>query len=163
QLRAEAEEEPPAILLTVSDANGRPVRTLTGPVTQGFHRVSWNLRDPAPALPRPRPPGADQDLFFEEPSGPLLPPGTYQVSLANRRAAGVPALAGPRDFPATPASPATRDPGDLKALYDFREKVARLQRAVAGALDAANALNGRLQQIKQALDQTPRVESKWKD
>ena len=33
QLRAEAEEEPPVIQLTVTDSSGRPVRTLTGPVT----------------------------------------------------------------------------------------------------------------------------------
>src|SRR5439155_3907046 len=56
QLRLEAEEEAPAIVLTISDANGQVVRTLTGPVTQGVHRVAWNLRQPAPALPRPRPP-----------------------------------------------------------------------------------------------------------
>lgn len=27
---------------------------LTEPATKGFHRMSWNLRDPAPMLARPR-------------------------------------------------------------------------------------------------------------
>src|SRR5262249_23271319 len=54
QLRLEEEEEPPAILVTVTNFSGEVIRTLTGPVTQGFHRVSWNLRDPAASLPRPR-------------------------------------------------------------------------------------------------------------
>src|SRR5205085_10942987 len=71
QLRAEAEEEAPAVLLTVTDAGGTPVRTLTGPVAAGFHRLSWNLREPAASLPRVRPREADDDLFTEEPSGPL--------------------------------------------------------------------------------------------
>ncbi len=35
QLRAEAEEEEPTILLTVADADGKSVRTVTGPVTAG--------------------------------------------------------------------------------------------------------------------------------
>src|SRR5207247_3279071 len=43
QLRAEAEEEPPTILFTIADASGTPLRTITGPVTQGFQRVSWDL------------------------------------------------------------------------------------------------------------------------
>ena len=51
QLRAEAEEEPPAILVTISDADGQMVRTLTGPVAQGIHRVSWDLRVPSAVLP----------------------------------------------------------------------------------------------------------------
>jgi len=163
QLRAEAEEEPPTMLLTISDASGKPIRILTGPVTQGFHRVSWNLRDPAAALPKPRPPGADQDLFFEEPSGPLVAPGTYRVALAKRVAGVETPLGQPREFTAVVASPVSREPADLKALYEFREKVARLSRAVTGAVDAANALNGRLEQIKQALDQTPAAENKWRD
>ncbi len=145
------------------DASGRPVRTLGGPVTQGFHRVNWNLRDPAAALPRPRPPGAEQDLFFEEPSGPLLVPGVYRVALAKRVAGVVTPLAGPQEFSVVVASSSARDPADLKALYEFRQKMARLQRALSGTVEAANALSGRLEQIKQALDQTPEAESKWKD
>jgi hypothetical protein len=38
-----------------------------------------------------------------------------------------------------------------------------LERAVSGALEAANGLNVRLEQIKRALDQTPTAESRWKD
>src|SRR5206468_1872625 len=50
ELRAEAEEEEPAILLTIMDADGKPIRTLTGPVTAGFQRVAWDLREAAPLL-----------------------------------------------------------------------------------------------------------------
>src|SRR5262249_5066188 len=85
ELRAEAEEEPPVILLTISDAEGRVVRTITGPIKAGLQRVSWDLRHPAPSLPRPRPAELeDLDVFIEPPGGPLVMPGTYRVALAKR-------------------------------------------------------------------------------
>ncbi|NOT07906.1 MAG: glycosyl hydrolase, partial [Gemmatimonadales bacterium] len=43
-LRAEENEEPPAVVLTVSDEQGNVVRRLTGPVGAGFQRVVWDLR-----------------------------------------------------------------------------------------------------------------------
>ena len=52
-LSAEEEEEAPAIIFTITDSSGRVVRRLTGPVTAGMQRVSWDLRYPAPSLPPP--------------------------------------------------------------------------------------------------------------
>ena len=49
-LRAEDREEPPAVVLTVTDDAGNVVRRLTGPAGAGFHRVAWDLRYP-PADP----------------------------------------------------------------------------------------------------------------
>jgi photosystem II stability/assembly factor-like uncharacterized protein len=163
QLRAEAEEEAPAILLTIGDASGTPIRTITGPVTHGFNRVAWNLREPAPSLPRPRPPDLDEDLFFEEASGPLVMPGTYRVTLAKRVDGVTTPLAGPVDFQVTVEGHADMPASDLKALFEFQQKVARLQRAVSGALEAANTLNDRLAQAKRAVDYTPGVGPKWRD
>src|SRR5262249_5401861 len=162
QLRTEADEEAPAIVLTITDTSGQVVRTLTGPVTQGFHRVSWNLRQPAPALPKPRPPEAADDLFFEEPSGPLVMPGVYRVSLAKRVEGVVTPLGSPQEFRVVGEGADQMDVADRKALFEFQHKVARLDRAVSGALDAANELNNRLAQLQRAADSTPGVESKWK-
>ena len=50
-LKVEDQEEPPAIILTVSDQEGRVVRRLTGPTTAGVQRVTWNLRYPTPNPP----------------------------------------------------------------------------------------------------------------
>jgi photosystem II stability/assembly factor-like uncharacterized protein len=163
QLRAEEEEEAPIILATVAGASGKVVRTLTGPVAAGFHRVSWNLRAPAPSLPRPRRPEEDEDLFAEEPSGPLVMPGTYQVSLARRVGGVVTPLPGVQGFTVAVEGGSSLNASDRKALFEFQEKVTRLQRAVSGALEAANALTARLEQIKRALDQTPGADGTWKD
>ena len=163
QLRAEADEEAPAILLTVADATGTVVRTLTGPVKQGFHRVTWNLREPAAALPRPRLPETDDDLFFEEPAGPLVMPGLYKVQLAKRVDGVVTPLGRPQEFAVVVDGMEALAPADSKALFDFQQKVTRLQRAVSGSLEAANALSQRIEQIKRALDHTPGAEEKWKE
>jgi photosystem II stability/assembly factor-like uncharacterized protein len=163
ELRAEEEEEAPTVLLTIADETGHVVRTLTGSVEKGIHRVSWDLREPSASLPRPRRPGRDADLFFPEPVGPLVMPGLYRVSLAKRVAGVVTPLLEPQEFTVVVDGAAAADPADLKALNEFQQKVARLQRAVAGTLEASKALEERLGQIKRALDHTPSVPAKWKD
>src|SRR5262249_45175829 len=50
QLRAEADEEEPTILLTIADTAGTPVRVLTAPPAAGLHRITWDLRLPAGSL-----------------------------------------------------------------------------------------------------------------
>jgi photosystem II stability/assembly factor-like uncharacterized protein len=162
QLRAEAEEEALAILFTIADGTGARVRTLMGPVKKGIHRVSWDLRDPAAVLPRPRPPESDDDLFFEEPSGPLVMPGTYHVTMAKRVNGVVTPMAGPIEFSVMVDGEAAIPPSDLQVLREFQMKVQRLRRAVSGTLEAANSLSDRLEKIKKALDQTPGIDPKWK-
>ncbi|NND44210.1 MAG: glycosyl hydrolase [Xanthomonadales bacterium] len=79
-LRTEEIEEDPAVVLTISDAEGNKIRDIEGPAKAGFHRVAWDLRYP------------DADAWTEEPvsayarvGGPLVRPGNYRVSLATRR------------------------------------------------------------------------------
>jgi photosystem II stability/assembly factor-like uncharacterized protein len=162
QLRAEAEEETPAILFTISDQSGVKIRTLTAPVKKGFHRVSWDLRDPAATLPRPRPPESDDDLFYEEASGPLVMPGQYQVTMSKRVNGVMTQMAGPVEFTVEVDGEASIPSSDRQALRAFQAKVQQLRRAVSGALEAANALTDRLEKITKALDQTPSIDPKWK-
>jgi hypothetical protein len=155
QLRAEDEEEPPALLFTIADATGHVVRTLTGPVTQGFHRVTWDLREPAATLPRPRPEDAEDDLFYSDDVGPLVMPGTYKVSVAKRvRGVTTPLIDG-QAFNVVVDGLGAVAAEDRKALFEFQQQVVRLERAVEGTLDAAKELSKRIEQIKKALDHTP--------
>jgi photosystem II stability/assembly factor-like uncharacterized protein len=163
QLRAEDEEESPTILLTVSDADGKPLRTLTGPATQGLHRVAWDLREPAPVLPRPPAKEDDEDLFAAGPQGPLVLPGVYRVTLAKRVLGKVTPLGEAREFKVVPEGPEPPGMDDRKELHEFQQKVLRLQRAVSGALETANDLATRLERIKRTLDHTPGVDAKWKE
>ena len=154
-LRAEAEEEAPAVLLTISDESGAPIRTLTGPATAGFQRVAWDLRLPLHTLPRAPRPGEDEDDFFGGQSGPYVIPGNYSVSIAQRVGGVVTPLGGPVSFKVTldPQSPLTM--ADHKARAEFTAGYQSLRRSVAGALEVANATTTRLDQLKRALDGTP--------
>jgi photosystem II stability/assembly factor-like uncharacterized protein len=163
ELRAEAEEEPPSILFNIADVSGTVVRTITGPVTQGFHRVTWDLREPAASLPRPRPRETDDDLFFEPSTGPLVMPGPYRVSWAKRVEGKTAPLPGEQEFAVVVEGTASMHPEDRKLLFEFQQKVICLERAVSGALEAANNLTTRLEQIKRAMDYTPSIDLKLKD
>jgi hypothetical protein len=162
ELRAEAEEEAPAILLTIADEKGKPIRVVTGPVKAGTHRVSWDLRIPAATLPRPQSREADDD---DEPrgqsGGPMVVPGAYQVRLSKRVAGATTDLAGPVKFRVIELG---NEAGDARReLFAFQEKVRLLERSATAAVTAANDLAERLGQIKKALDAAPVLESKWSE
>src|SRR5882672_6500781 len=153
-LSAEEEEEAPAIIFTVTDANGHVVRRLTGPITAGVQRIAWDLRSPAASLPPPPNPETE-DPFNEGPVGPLVMPGSYKVSVARRVDGVITPLGQPQEFQVTVEGQENMSAADRVALVEFQQKVARLQRAVTGALEAANALKPRLAAIRRALLETP--------
>jgi photosystem II stability/assembly factor-like uncharacterized protein len=161
-LRAEDEEEVPAVIFTVTDSTGRVVRRLNGPITAGVQRVSWDLRYPPPTLPPPPNPEGE-DPFNDGPSGPLVMPGTYKVSVAKRVDGVMTTIGQSQEFQVVVEGQASMPAADRTALVDFQQKVARLQRAVQGALDAANALKPRLVLIKRALAETPAAGDKLLD
>src|SRR5207248_3249199 len=86
ELRLEAEEEAPTVFLVVSDSEGNVVRTVFGPVTEGTHRVTWDLRDPAATLPPAGPVREADDDDDPRPrgAGPLAAPGKYSAALFKR-------------------------------------------------------------------------------
>jgi len=153
QLRAEEEEEAPAIVVTVMDSGDRVVRRLTGPVTAGIHRLNWDLRYPAANLSAPPPPDADAD--FEPPSGSLVMPGSYKMVVAKRVDGVMTPLGPPQQFQVVVDGQENMSVSDRASLVEFQQKALRLQRAVSGATQAANALRPRLVAIKRAIAETP--------
>jgi photosystem II stability/assembly factor-like uncharacterized protein len=155
-LSAEEDEEAPAIIFTITDAGGRVVRRLTGGVTAGLQRVSWDLRYPPTALPPPPTP-ENENPFDDGPGGPLVMPGVYRVSVAKRVDGVLTPLGQTQEFQVIVPGQEGMSPADRVALVEFQQKAARLQRAVQGALEAANALKPRLTLIRRALLETPGV------
>ena len=160
--RAEEEEEAPAVIFTISDSSGRVVRRLTGPITAGIQRVSWDLRYPAPVLPPPPNPETE-DPFNEGPAGPLVMPGTYKVTVARRVDGVLTPMGQAQEFQVIVEGQDRMSPTDRVALVEFQQKVARLQRAVQGAQASANALKPRLVAIRRALLETPAAPEKLLD
>jgi photosystem II stability/assembly factor-like uncharacterized protein len=155
ELKAEADEEAPTILLTITGADGVPVRILTGPADKGFQRVAWDLRAPAHQLPPNRPRGELDELFGDPLVGPSVVPGTYNVTLSQRVGGAVTQLAGPVSFKVVLDPQAAANAGDQTARWQFQEKLQALRRDVAGALELAGSTSTRLDAIVKALDATP--------
>ena len=80
RLRAEAMESGPKVLLRISDAAGQTVRWIQGPSEDGLHRVSWDLRGPAPDPVDLREAGF-RAPWVSPPQGPLVAPGRYSAEL----------------------------------------------------------------------------------
>ena len=158
-LRAEAAEDDPQVLLTVRDADGQVVRTLSGPTKAGIQRVAWDMRYPASAPVRLEPPA--DNIFGIPPQGPRVVPGRYTVSLAQRVDGKLTPLGEPQSFELRPLNNVTLPAPDRAALVAFQRKVARLQRAVLGASRAAEEAETRLKHLKKALLDTPAADPAW--
>jgi hypothetical protein len=164
ELRAEAEEEEPTIVVTITDAKGQPVRVLNGPATAGVHRVTWDLTLPAVNLPRPTPIGEGvEDLFGPPPGGPYVVPGQYHVSIAQRVKGVVTAIGEPVAFQVKYVGPMPLPEADWKRLTEFQQQVFKLQRDLVAVQGSANELTTRLEQMKHALDLTPNAPADARD
>ncbi|MEO1323370.1 MAG: glycosyl hydrolase [Pseudomonadota bacterium] len=91
-ITTELQEIEPTIWLTVKDSDGNVVRRLKGAAKKGFHRINWDLRYPSSSAV------AIGDNLEEEPTGYLVAPGTYTVSLSKRVRGQTTELVGPQTF-----------------------------------------------------------------
>ena len=154
ELKAEDEEKEPQVVLTVRDDTGRVIRRITGPRDKGLQRVSWDLRYPT-AEPTVLEPPKDRPPWWEPPSGPLALPGVYSVTLSQEIDGVLTDLAEPQRFEVVPLELATFAAKDRAEVLAFRKKVARLQRAVTGAIRAADEAKTRVTYLRKALLDTP--------
>lgn len=154
ELREEQEEEPPSIVLTITDADGKVVRRVSGPITAGMHRVSWDLRYPTVSLGSTAgQPQGDPEQPPEPPSGHLVMPDRFSVSLAKRVNGVVTPLDGPVSFSVVVDGAEAMAAADRTALAEFQKKLARLQRALTGAVETAASMRTRLGLIRRAVDE----------
>lgn len=153
ELRAEDEENEPAIVLTVRDAAGNVVQRLTGPRSAGFHRVAWDLRLPStrPVDPEPGP----SEPWDTPRIGPLALPGTYTVTVAKIVDGVTTELAGPETFSVVDLGGGTLPVENPGETLDFARKAAELQRAVLGAVEAAGEIGTRIASLRVAVLETP--------
>ncbi|MCW3054254.1 MAG: hypothetical protein JWN14_3424, partial [Chthonomonadales bacterium] len=169
ELRAEEEEDPAAILLTVTDLSGNVVRRLTGPASAGTQRVGWDLRGAGFSAP---PPPADPDAPPVTGRGGgrggggggfQVMPGKYRVSLARRVNGVVTELVPPQTFTVREEGEFDLKPADRKALVEYRQKVSRLQRAVTASTEVIDSLKTRLAQIRSAVQDAPKATPKLRE
>jgi hypothetical protein len=166
ELQAETDEEAPAVVVTITDAQGNVVRRLDGPAIAGFHRVNWDLRYPAAVLAPQRgaAPGGDDEEGGGGGGGGggrgggagyLAMPGTYGFTIATRQDGVVKTVASKQNFKVVAEGTGAMSAADRAALTDFQQKLSKLQRTLSGANDSAGALKTRLGSLKRALRDAP--------
>lgn len=158
QLRAEAAEEKPALVLRVADPSGAVVRRLPLEPKAGLQRVAWDLRWP-PADPASLEPPKIVNAYTPLPTGPLAAPGRYTVTLARRQGGVETDLAGPVTFEVVPLAARALPATDRAALQAFVVETAALQRAALGASALAGDTTTRIALVRRALDDTPAAEA----
>jgi hypothetical protein len=153
ELRAEDEELDPSVLFTVRDASGAVVRRIDGCSKKGIHRVTWDLRYPSS---RPTDVSANEPSRWGPPKmGPLVVPGTYSVSMAKKIDGVMTDLAGPVSFEVVNLALAALPGASPEVSHEFEQKIAKLQRAVLGAVKVTKDVGNRLTHLRQAILDTP--------
>jgi hypothetical protein len=153
-LRREDREESPSIMLTVRDAAGQVVQRIDGPADEGFHRVAWDMRYPAPDPVMLAPPG-EFAPWEGEPQGPMALPGRYSVTLSRRVEGRLEDLAGPQSFTLKALHSGGLVAADRTAVLEFQAATAELYRAVSGADRAAAEIEQRIDHLLLAVQATP--------
>ncbi|MFQ5634210.1 MAG: glycosyl hydrolase [Gammaproteobacteria bacterium] len=147
-LQAEALEDEPAMVLTVTDSRGNVVRHIEGPVTAGFNRVAWDLRYPAV---EPWVPEEQREPSREEPAGVLVEPGTYTVQLARRIDGRLEDTDQSQTFDVTSIRNPTLTRATQAQRVAFSRRVDELRRAVSGSVSAIDELIVAIDAVKEVV------------
>ncbi|MEO0874429.1 MAG: glycosyl hydrolase, partial [Bacteroidota bacterium] len=158
ELREEVKEGTPQVLLLVRDSEGKAVRWIAGAGGKGLHRVSWDLRFPAPNPIRLTQP-AFKPPWAGDPVGPLAAPGEYTVELFIEHDGTLSSQAPPQSFTVKPV-PTAAAGTDFTAVAKFQQETGDLLRQIAGASQQMSEAGERLRFLSAALKQTPSANAK---
>lgn len=148
-LEAERRQPDPEILLTVHDAAGDIVRTITGPVTKGFHRVAWDLRFPSTKAIEQI--STEPNPWERGGGGHMAPPGSYTVTLAKRVDGQVTPLQDPVPFNVVRVFPGTLSGTRPDEAAVYMERVAEIRRAATAANEALKNAFVRVEKLAEAI------------
>jgi len=157
-LRLEDREKEPVILFTVTDETGAVVREITGPTSEGIHRVAWDLHYPS-VEPASTAPWSPDEPWNTAPHGHIVAPGTYVVRMAKRVDDATTPLGTPQRFTVKPLGWNTLPTHDWTVLLGFQKQTADLYRSVQGAIRLTGEARTRVEHIQVALRNTPAADS----
>ena len=149
-LRLEEVEEDPTLIFTVRDASGNVVRRLEAPGKAGIHRVAWDLNYPDLD---PYSPGGGGG-FGGPPTGPMVAPGTYSVSLAKRVDGVVTEFEGSQSFEVKPLRERGLPGAEPTAVAAFWKELAEMTRVTEATHDLFHDTEEKLALIRGALMQS---------
>jgi photosystem II stability/assembly factor-like uncharacterized protein len=156
ELRAEAEEAKPELYFMVYDDTRAAIRRVNGSMDEGFQRAAWDLRYPAPSVREN--PDEGEDFPRAGSLGPLVLAGNYSVRLFEKVNGTVTELGSAQSFKVVAEGSSSLSSAYRAAQEEFHRKVARLYRAVSGAIHTGEDLDTRLKAVRTALHETPTIE-----
>jgi photosystem II stability/assembly factor-like uncharacterized protein len=162
ELRAEAEEESPVLIFTISDSEGKIVRRLNAPALSGMQRATWDFRYSPPSISgAPAQANPAFEGFNFGPQGQLVMPGKYSVTMSLKVNGVTTQFPGSQSFNVVVEGKENMTAAERTALADFQRKVSVLQRNVNGASDVATATKARLGLLKRAAQEVPTSNQKF--
>lgn len=149
-LEAEKRQQKPTIWFTISDDEGNVIRKIKGKNAKGINRTTWDLRWPAHQAI-----GVQGDYFNPNPQGPLVPPGTYTVSMSKEVDGVITELQAAQSFEveAMYKRNALKEV-DAEAAAAFWKELAGAQRVSSATSQALTATIKRLEDLETAMDRT---------
>ena len=147
RLQEEQQEDPPAIIFTVSDTDGNIIRHLEAPAEAGFHRVAWDLRYPAlhPFVPE------SERRETDSRAGVLVAPGSYRVSMHQRVDGRMMDLQQSQTFVAESIRNPTLPGGSQEERIVFQRQVDEVRRAVSGTIGSIDEVLAELAALKDVI------------
>lgn len=165
-LKAEQDEEAPAVEVEITDARGIVVSRFNGGNSAGSNRVTWNLRWPAVT-----PIGGAQQGGFGGGgggggagagggalggTGPYVVPGTYKVQLFKRVAGARSPITQPMEFEVRLLPNAQVTVAQRQEALEYQQRAQSIQRVVLGMNALMAETSTRLDALQQAVQRITR-------
>jgi len=129
-LRTEDRQQKPTVFVEIKDQAGNVVQRVDGPVKQGLHRISWDLRGPNRSLADLGP--KDPSPWADDPVGPLVVPGTFTATLY-KRYDGELAVLGTQTFGVKRLEHSPEHSSSPEQVLAFQNETVQLSQSVAAA------------------------------
>ena len=158
-LELEGEEEQPHLIFTIYDEDNNVISQITKAPSKGVNRVVWDLHYAMPTSVNVNgkfnPVGTERSGRGRRSEGILVMPGTYKVGLQMWYEGKDTILAAPVEFQCKKLNNTTLPAKDYEENVAFAKKVSKLAVAVVGSNRLINELRSRVENIKQAIYETP--------
>jgi len=156
QLKKESVEPEKYLLFTISDEAGNVVRKIKSGATKGINRLVWNFR--YNAFNEISLESFDDSVpWVDAPSGYMVVPGKYKVSISKFENGKFSELVAPQEFVCKSLNNTTLPAKDKVALDAFNKKVAELTRAISGADAFRSEMVKKLGYLKKAVIESAEV------
>lgn len=145
ELKEEDFEQKSSLIFTIRDSEGNLIRRIKQPAKKGFSRIHWDLRYPGFEPIKAK---------GKNSAGPLVVPGSYQVSLSKLVNGVETAYDQSQTFEVVSIDNRTFPSKDRKADLAFDMKAGKLQQAISGANKYLKSLESRIKHINAAVTET---------